>query len=597
MPRMSVFVRTGFWIGFGAVTAAFATGGIDQARAQDSRLGAFLQVGISASAENITFESNSATYAIKKITLQGTSLSNSDLATLLDPKAALSLSERFAKLNASEIAIPELTITTKSAPIQKLTYENIKLSDVKQGRATSADIDGAQFTFTDPKAGSMEGTYGHIHAQNVDLALGAHLMTEARKDDSEPLKTLYESFSVDGLKMKGTGKEGLSLTVGNFTGRNVKGRAFAMPPSDMQAAANDPARAAALVKDIFMSFDMEEMSASDIDVQAESEGKPFSVSLAKMSFANFGNAKIGDIKFENFVVTVQGSSVKIGDVDLKSIDFARLRDLPAKPAPKTDDEASDAKESSAFVPIINEFSMNKVAISIADDNDTSADAKKAAFSIDHFQIDGGMPIETTPTQLTATLDHFILDLKMLKDKDVRSLTDMGYSKLDLSSRIDMAWDAGAEELTIKDVSISGADMGAVKVSGLVDNVTKDFFSGDATAMQAAAFGALVKKIELKIENAGLFEKAAAAQARAQNKSVEEIKRNYVSAAAIGLPAMLDNKPAAKIIGAALAKFAASPKTFHLTAVSADGLGAADFALTKDPVSLLDALDIKATANE
>ena len=161
----------------------------------------------------------------------------------------------------------------------------------------------------------------------------------------------------------------------------------------------------------------------------------------------------------------------------------------------------------------------------------------------------------------------------------------------------MAWDAGAEELTIKDVSISGADMGAVKVSGLVDNVTKDFFSGDATAMQAAAFGALVKKIELKIENAGLFEKAAAAQARAQNKSVEEIKRNYVSAAAIGLPAMLDNKPAAKIIGAALAKFAASPKTFHLTAVSSDGLGAADFALTKDPVSLLDALDIKATANE
>ena len=226
MPRMSVFVRTGFWIGFGAVTAAFATGGIDQARAQDLRLGAFLQVGISASAENITFEFNSATYAIKKITLQGTSLSNSDLATLLDPKAALSLSERFAKLNASEIAIPELTITTKSAPIQKLTYENIKLSDVKQGRATSADIDGAQFTFTDPKAGSMEGTYGHIHAQNVDLALGAHLMTEARKDDSEPLKTLYESFSVDGLKMKGTGKEGLSLDGRQFYGPQRQGPGF-----------------------------------------------------------------------------------------------------------------------------------------------------------------------------------------------------------------------------------------------------------------------------------------------------------------------------------------------------------------------------------
>jgi hypothetical protein len=161
----------------------------------------------------------------------------------------------------------------------------------------------------------------------------------------------------------------------------------------------------------------------------------------------------------------------------------------------------------------------------------------------------------------------------------------------------MAWNAGTEELDIKDISISGLDMGAIKVTGLIDNVSKDFFSGDSTAMQAAAFGASIKKLEIRITNGGLFEKAMATQAKVQNKSIEQIKQSYVTTAAIGVPAMLDNKPASKVIGAALAKFVANPKSFHLTAVSSDGLGAADFALAKDPASLLDTLDIKAVANE
>ncbi len=597
MPRMSIFVRTGFAIGLGAWTACFAIEGSGPAYAQDQRLGAFLQVGIAASAENVTIETDYATYTIGKIALRGTGLTNGDLATLLDPKAVLSLTDRFGKLTAAEITIPELTLVTKSAPTQKVTYQNIKLTDVKQGKAAVADIDGALFTITDAKAGMIEGSYGHMHAQGVDLALASHIVSDARKDESEALKTLYESFSVDGFKMNGMGKEALSLTAGSFSGRNVKGRAFATRPSEFQASASDPAHAALMLKDIFTSFDMEGMSASNIQLHSESDGKPVALSLGKISIANFGNAKIADIRFEDFAVNVQGSTVKIGDIDFKGIDFARLRDLPATPAPKAEDDDAGTKESAVFIPVVAEFSVNKVAISVADDNGASVDAKKGTFSIDHFQVDGGMPIETTPTQLTATLDHFVFDLKLMKDKDVRSLTDMGYTKLDLSSRIEMAWDASAEELTVKDVSLSGADMGVVKISGLVDNVTKDFFSGDSTAMQAAAFGALVKRLEIKIDNAGLFEKAAAAQAKAENKSVDEIKKNYVAAAAIGLPAMLDNRPAAKIIGAALAKFAASPKSFHLTAISADGLGAADFALTKEPSSLLDSLEIKATANE
>ena len=174
---------------------------------------------------------------------------------------------------------------------------------------------------------------------------------------------------------------------------------------------------------------------------------------------------------------------------------------------------------------------------------------------------------------------------------------MGYSRLDLSSRIEMSYDANAQELRVEDVSLKGLDMGTVQVSCTFTNVTKDIFSTEPAVMQAAALGALLKKLDLRIDNAGLVDKAIALEAQKAKSSPEEIRKQYVTAAAIALPAALENGPAAKAIGAALAKFVATPKSFHLVATSANGLGASDFALFNQPSALLQQLSITAAANE
>jgi hypothetical protein len=396
------------------------------------------------------------------------------------------------------------------------------------------------------------------------------------------------------------------MAIGKITGRNVKARAFAIHPSDLQTAADDGdgTQFAALTKDFFTSIEMEEMVANDIELKSRSNGQPLYLSLGKMSISMLGDAKIADVDFGSFFMKVEGSSVKIEDIDFKSIDFQKLRNLPVKTSSNktesktsgADPEADDTLEGPALVPAVSQFIVSKAGISL-DEDKRAAEGAKPDFFIDHFEVDGGQLVDSKPTQVTATLDHFTLDLRSFRDLDLRPLLEMGYSKLDLSAKIEMAWNVRTEELDIKDVSISGIDMGTVKVTGVIDNVSKDFFSGDSTAMQAAAFGALVKKVEIRIDNGGLFEKAMAMQAKTQKKSIDEIKQSFVTAAAIGIPAMLNNRPASKIIGAALAKFVANPKSFHLVATSADGLGAADFALAKEPASLLDVLDIKATANE
>jgi len=102
---------------------------------------------------------------------------------------------------------------------------------------------------------------------------------------------------------------------------------------------------------------------------------------------------------------------------------------------------------------------------------------------------------------------------------------------------------------------------------------------------------------VRIENAGFFERAIAAQAERQNKSADVLRQTYARAAIAFLPALLDNGPEAKAIGSAVAKFVAQPKSLHLIVVAPEGLGLSDLTSIQAPGALLKKLDIKVTANE
>jgi len=602
IARMVFFARVAL-IGAALCLAVIAV----PAAADDSPPSSATAVGIFA--ENAVIETDTAVYTIKKIELLGSSLTNADLAALLDPKADMTLPSRFAKLSASAVFIPEFKVTTKSEPIQTVVYQNIKLTDVKNGKAAEADIETSLFFVAHDGGDRIEGTYGHIHAQGIDLALASRIMSETRGDEIEPLKPLYQNFLIEGFKLNVIGRTFFSMTIGKLYGRDVMARAFAIRPSDYQTATGDQTQLAALMRDYFSSIQMEELVANDIEIVSKSDDKPVRMSLGKMSVSKFGSAKIEDVDFGSFAMKVEDTSIKVEDIDLKNIDFQKLHE-PLTNGTLKGGDVHDSKDGSAatddathpqpaiLIPTVAQFIMTKIDVSFRDEERESAIAKPS-FAIDHFEVDGAgaMPLESTPTHMTASLDHFTFNPIFLKDSYLRPLIDMGYSKLDLSSRIEMAWDMSTQELTVKDISLNGSDMGALKVSGVIDNLSEDFFSGDSAAMQAAAFGASIKKIDIRLDNAGLFERVVALQAKEQHTSVETVKQSYVANAAIGIPAMLNNKPAAKMIGAAVAKFAANPKSLHIVASSADGLGAADFALMKDVTTLLDSLDIKATAND
>ena len=214
-----------------------------------------------------------------------------------------------------------------------------------------------------------------------------------------------------------------------------------------------------------------------------------------------------------------------------------------------------------------------------------------------MEIHGSNQKKADPIWIDATLDHLTVGLDQADDGALKTLSAMGYSQLDLSSRIAIAWDRSKQELAIERLSLEGADMGVVQISGLLSHVTMDLLSSNRTTATLAALGLVLNRIDLHIENAGLFEKANAAQAQRQKKSVDEIKQTYARGAIVLVSALLENGPAARALSAAILQFIARPKSFHLVALAPDGLGLADLTSINAPGALLKKLDITAAANE
>ena len=173
------------------------------------------------SADNLTIETGLITYVIKHLEASGTSMSAADLAGLLDSKSTVPASQRFAALNAAAIAMPEVIGTVKLGEISEtLTYHDVKLVNIVNGKIGAASVADVTLAMDSPKTGPMQGVLTNLAAKNMDLVLSARLISETRKDKSEPLQTIYDSFSADGFALKGV--KDVQFSFGKISGQGFK---------------------------------------------------------------------------------------------------------------------------------------------------------------------------------------------------------------------------------------------------------------------------------------------------------------------------------------------------------------------------------------
>jgi hypothetical protein len=180
---------------------------------------------------------------------------------------------------------------------------------------------------------------------------------------------------------------------------------------------------------------------------------------------------------------------------------------------------------------------------------------------------------------------------------MQPLYDMGYHHLDLSLGMSTVYDASEQALRIKDLTLNGVNMGSLALGLHLVNVTKGLVSSNQEVAKSSALAILVKGFTFDLINTGIVDNALAWKAKQDGKTVSQERQEIIDFFQTQLPASVNGNANAKLVGGAVAKFIAEPKNLHIAVESKSGLGAASLGMLSDPNVLLDALDVKASANQ
>lgn len=561
-----------------------------------------------ASIDNLSYRVGAMQISVPHVETSGGALTDGDLKAITDPNGPDSLAQRLGRLNAATVTIPEVSFGfDNAAPGAGITYHDIKLTGAAGGRIETVTVARADATFP-AKAGSMaKVTYGTMTMRNFDLGLLLRIMATKRSDPNEPMAPLYDLFTVDSLKMSAPDGE---MTTGRLTGSGVRGRPMAVPLTDLVQLTQDlglngkkptpeqSGRIMSIVGDIFQSLEMGQVELRDMRMHITGD-KPGDFSIGRMAMGQFRNGKLGEIAYEDFRLAMPDGSMHLGRLALRDFDLSRTFQTMADAASHGDPELKDANPRDV-IPALGAFELSGIDFDVpsSDGHGNVADGKRIRMSLGALEIAPHNYMDGIPSALTVAVRNLVFPLPdKTDDPQLRDMVAFGIDRIDFSHTLDIAWNASANQIEIRDDTTSLPGLGVLKLTGVIGNASKDIFARDLAVVQAAALGMLIKSVDIKFDNLGVVEKAIAQQAKSSRQSIEQVRQTIVATAAVGIPAALGNGAAAKTIGDAVAKFIADPHSLHVQVQAKDGLGVSDLALVETPAKLLEKVTVTATANQ
>ncbi|MEH3119811.1 MAG: hypothetical protein PGN25_20075 [Methylorubrum populi] len=597
--------------------------------------------------DNVTLTLGDTLVTAPKVTVSGTRLSRDDLLAIFrsDPKdpskdpskdaSKDAWPARLQRLDAGSLTMPELRIERRDGDRrQVVTYREVAARTVRAGRIGELTAAGATLSVEGaPQAGS--GSYGKIRAEEVDLTALARLYAEAGDADS-PLRRLYASLAVETIAF--IDERGTTVSIARLAGRDLAGRQTPATWSGAvealsggELAEDDPARrarAAGLLADLAESVSVGSLEATDLTVKEVKGQDPLSFGIGRFAYAGGAEAGItlSDLGFG--AKEVQGRIARLSLTGFSlAPTIAALRQLAKTPIPagnvpgkateKGAAPAADLQEAELrrLTPVLGTLTLSDLGLDLARTAVAPAPgaegdplkARKPALTAPlpplHVGLRGasmsfGPPKDGVPTESRLALTGLTMPAAMVEGvPGLGSLGLYGYRDLDLDLVADTTWNEDRRELSFKELSLAGKDMGRLHLNALLGGIGPEVFDPDAAVSGFAMLSATAKALDLTLENGGLFERFIDAQAKVLSLKPDELRKEYVTASVIGVPVILGNSAAAKAIGAAMGKFVAKPGTLSISAKakSGEGLGMVDVSTAPTPAAVLDKLEVSAKA--
>ena len=554
---------------------------------------ALAQTAEGATLENVTFGAGALTLRAPRVEVRGTALSRADLTALLDPASTEGWAARLAKLNAREIAIPELRVEQSvGGKAQFAVYRDLTARDVAAGRVGRLEAAGAEIRVDGEAAGT--GRYGRIRAAEVDMAEIARLYVE-RAASPGPMRRIYGPFSVEDVSF--TDKKGVEVRVartegGGFSARPVKDSWAGLTQRLAEAApgAADARRVYPALAELFDAVESGSLEMSGLTVRDPSRKEPVDVAIARVAYAGAGRP--AELRFEGIEVGTPEGRMKLASVVSSGFSLAPTMEGLKALGERTD--PVDPADLRRLAPTLGSLRFSNLSF----EGKATSGEGAVRIGLRGAEFRAERPVNGVPTESRLSMDGLTVAIPAdTKQDGLRDVAALGYRELDLSWIMEVGWSEAARELAVREFSLSGRDMGTARARATIAGIGKDVFDTDTAIAAAALMGASATRLDVTLENSGLYERIVAQQAKAQGRGTEELRRDYAMLAAAGIPAVLGGSPTAKAIGQAVARFAAKPGRLSLTArsKSAAGLGLVDFTTAGDPTAILDLLEVTATA--
>ena len=558
---------------------------------------------------DVTIDLSGVTYSFPAAAFTGLNVSQSDLAALFDKNATEPLSARLARLSAKEFTIPELTVSQRVGPeSRKTVYRDVNARDIVNGRIASLTTATATVEVTGRPTGPVTGTLGRFTLNDFDSVQAARLYDA--KADAQPtaMTRIYGAFALEDMVLNDA--KGPQVRVARIAGKDFSARPTKESWSETMAllGANadkmdkappvDRARIVSSLADLLGAFQIGSMEATGLEVCDANAKEQGGGRIARIAYTGASGEKPTDLRVEDLEIAADNGRVRIGLIGFTGFSFQSTLDglkiLSDKPL-----KDIDPADMRALVPTVGTMRFSGLDFDVPNTRETKEPKpENIRFTVKDIEVTADKPVNGVPTDLRMAVRNMVFPVPPdTSENGLKDLAAMGYKVLDLSLLTAASWNEPGNELVVREVSLSGADMGSATLRGVLGSVSKDVFNSDSTVALVALVGATAKTLDLTIENKGLFERAMAEAAKKQKRTPDDLRREYGMAAAVAVPAILGSSPSARNLGQAIARFVAKPGRLFISAKTKDpvGLGIADVAAIGEPAAILDKLDVTATA--
>ena len=559
---------------------------------------------------------------------------NFDSAMLKDTfgNSGLTLPERVGRFSAKRLTAQEIKVVqTVANNAQNIVYKDVALEDINLGKVARYTAGSTDFDFTVEVPGEdgekvtdkMTGTMGVAEGKDIDGVFLARLYTEKAGPDDKEAKPVYGPFSAKNIVMK---TKDVTFSYDEVRSNGFSARMPAVPFTEtMQKLQSlektdepSPAETRELILQLTSLFETlgkgdVELIGMKIEPADASKGKG---GIERIAVA-FDNQKM-DATIKGFDFAEGQDYMKMEEASLKGFSWATSIEALKKFASLSDDQV----ENFPYTTMLPEFGTLRIAGIDADlpyDQSEEVDAgeenaddaaqasteetsvpslpERIQFAMKSYEVALNKPYNGIPTDVRVAYEDMSLKVPAQgSDEFYQQLRKLGYDRLIISSNFEANWDEANQNLIIKDISISGKDMGSVSMSGLMGGFTKEFFSGDKVMTQVALLGLKARQVNLKIEEKGLIAKGLKMYAEENNMSEDEVRSTVSLIAAAALQELTADQPQLQDVVAAFSAFLAKPNIFELVvkAKTDKGIGALEMvAASQDPLTLLDKVDIEA----